>query len=71
MNPRIKSAVLWGAVGVMAFLVLIQGYALARGPLLSITQAVPVAVLVGCGTTALTYALEYRVAEWSAARAGE
>ncbi|MCU4751038.1 hypothetical protein OB919_03420 [Halobacteria archaeon AArc-curdl1] len=69
MEPRQKSALLWGAVGFMSFLVLVQGYALLREPLVSIMQGFSVAVVVGIGTAAVAYVLEYRVAAWSARRA--
>ncbi|NGM68187.1 hypothetical protein G6M89_04035 [Natronolimnobius sp. AArcel1] len=68
LRPRVKSALLWGAVGFMAFLVLVQGYALARGPLVSITQGAGVALLVAAGSAAGAYVLEHRVAAWSAQR---
>ncbi|MFP8952033.1 hypothetical protein ACLI4Z_03535 [Natrialbaceae archaeon A-arb3/5] len=68
MNPRTKSALLWGAVGVMAFLVLVQGYALVSGPLVSIAQGAAVALGVGLVTAASAYALEHRIAAWSARR---
>ena len=68
MRPRVKSALLWGAVGFMSFLVLVQGYALLSGPLVSITQGATLAVGVAAVTTACAYALEYRVARWSAKR---
>ena len=69
MNPRAKSALLWGAVGLMTFLVLVQGYALFVEPLVSITQGGAVAVLVGVATATSAYTLEHRVAAWSARRA--
>ncbi|AXR77102.1 hypothetical protein [Natrarchaeobaculum sulfurireducens] len=69
MNPRTKSALLWGAVGFMAFLVLVQGYALFVEPLVSITQGGAVALLVGVATATSAYAVEHRVAAWSARRA--
>jgi len=69
MRPRVKSALLWGAVGFMSFLVLIQGYALLEGPLVSITQGATLAVGVAMVTTACAYALEYRIARWAARRA--
>ncbi len=53
----------------MAFLVLVQGYALLREPLVSITQGFVVAVLVGIGAAGAAYLLEHRIAAWSAARA--
>ena len=69
MDVRVKSALLWGAVGFMAFLVLVQGYALFQEPLVSITQGAAVAVLVGLGAAGAAYLLEHRVAAWSARRA--
>ena len=71
MDPRTKSALLWGAVGFMTFLVLVQGYALLREPLVTITQGAAVAALVGVATAGSAYALEHRIAAWSARRVGE
>ncbi|MFC7213801.1 hypothetical protein ACFQO4_06865 [Saliphagus sp. GCM10025334] len=71
MDARLKSAVLWGAVGTMTFLVLVQGYALAIEPLVSLTRAGLVALVVGLGTAAAAYRLEPRVARWAAGRTGE
>lgn len=50
----------------MAFLVALQAYTLARGPLLSITQAALVAAVVGGMTAVVAYGLEHRIAEWTA-----
>ena len=69
MNARSKSALLWGAVGFMTFMVLVQGYALAVEPLLSIGRGAAVAVLVGFATAGSAYVLEHRVADWAARRA--
>ncbi|WIV67801.1 hypothetical protein [Natrialbaceae archaeon AArc-T1-2] len=71
MTPRGKSAILWGIVGALSFLVLVQGYALFAGPLVSIGQAGAVAVLVAVGTGVSAYALEYRIATWAARRADD
>ncbi|QRV13915.1 hypothetical protein [Haloterrigena salifodinae] len=68
-HPRIVSALLWGAVGWMAFLALVQGYALVVDPLVTFGQAVVVAVLVGAITAGTAYCLEHRVAVWAAQRA--
>ncbi|WP_312912538.1 hypothetical protein [Natronosalvus caseinilyticus] len=68
MDARLKSAVLWGAVGTMTFLVLVQGYALAVEPLVSLPRAGLVALVVGVGTAAVAYRLESRVARWAAER---
>ncbi|RQH02049.1 hypothetical protein [Natrarchaeobius oligotrophus] len=53
----------------MAFLVLVQGYALVVEPLLSIAQGAAVALAVGLATAASAYVLEHRIAAWSARRA--
>ncbi|ELY52531.1 hypothetical protein [Natronolimnohabitans innermongolicus] len=69
LRPRVKAALLWGAVGSMAFLVLVQGYALLVDPLVSLARGAAIAVLVGAMTTGCAYRLEHRVAEWAARRA--
>ena len=71
LEPRTKSALLWGAVGCMAFLVLLQGYALASGPLVSIGRGALLAVGVGVATAGIAYAIEQWVAVWSARRVEE
>ena len=53
----------------MAFLVLVQGYALFVGPLVTIVQGAAIALLVGVGTAVVAYVLEHRIAEWAARRA--
>ncbi|RLM59757.1 hypothetical protein DVK02_03230 [Halobellus sp. Atlit-31R] len=59
---RTTSAVLWGLVGTLAFLVLVQGYRLFVGALgLDILGAVGVAVLVGGIVTATSYVAEPRL----------
>jgi len=62
MDPRVKSSVLWGAVGALAFLVLAQGYTLltSRGP--GPLSTLGVALVVGVVVTALAYAAEGRLA---------
>ncbi len=66
--PRVKSALLWGGVGFMSFLVLLQGYALYDGPLLSLAHGVAVAIPVGLGAAIGAYVLEHRIAAWTARR---
>ncbi|RQG94468.1 hypothetical protein [Natrarchaeobius chitinivorans] len=68
-SPRVESALLWGAVGFMAFLVLVQGYALLRSPLLTIGQGGALAIAVGLAAAGIAYVLEHRIAAWSARRA--
>jgi hypothetical protein len=63
VTPRRKSALLWGAVGTLAFLALSQGYVLAIGRLpVSILGRFGVAVGVGAVVTGLAYATEHRIA---------
>jgi hypothetical protein len=63
VTPRRKSALLWGAVGALSFLVLAQGYVLVVGRLpLSILGRFGLALGVGGVATVLTYAVEPRVA---------
>ncbi|GAB3023649.1 hypothetical protein [Natronobiforma cellulositropha] len=71
IDPRVKSAILWGAVGFMSFLVSLQAYALLEGPLLSLPQGAAIGLLVGVAAGGCAYALEYRVAAWAARRATE
>ncbi len=65
IGPRTKSAVLWGLVGGLAFLVLVQGYALLVAPLVSITGALALAAAVGIGAGLGAYLLEPRIAAWA------
>jgi hypothetical protein len=62
MNARHKSSLLWGLVGTLAFLVLVQGYhllvaALTIGP----ATIGAVALLVGTVAAGLTHTLEPRI----------
>ncbi len=66
--PRLKSALLWGAVGFLSVLALVQGYALLEGPFVSIVQGFLLALVVGASATGVTYVLEYRIAAWAARR---
>ncbi|AGB30661.1 hypothetical protein Natpe_0739 [Natrinema pellirubrum DSM 15624] len=68
IGPRTKSAVLWGLVGGLAFLVLVQGYALLVTPLVPITGALALALGVGLASGLGAYLLEPRIAAWSLER---
>ncbi|MFC4542832.1 hypothetical protein ACFO5R_12960 [Halosolutus amylolyticus] len=68
---RQKSALLWGAVGALTFLVLLQGYALVVTPLVTIVQGVAIAALVGFGAAIGAYLLEDSIARRAADRAEE
>ena len=61
MDPQTKSSLLWGVVGALAFLVLLQGYELATGQRVDIPLKAGVAVVVLVGATALTYATRDRL----------
>ncbi|ELY65604.1 hypothetical protein [Natronococcus jeotgali] len=70
-SRRAKSALLWGVVGALAFLVLLQGYALLAEPPVTITQGALVAVLVGLGAGLGSFLLERRIAAWASRRRPE
>ncbi|WP_372911364.1 hypothetical protein [Salinigranum sp.] len=61
MTPRTKSSLLWGLVGALAFLVLVQGYDLAAGLTVGFGARFAVAVLVGVVAAALSYQLAPRL----------
>ena len=59
---RVKSAVLWGAVGGFAFLVLAQGYLLLGGELpFRYAWLFGLAMAVVIGATGITYLAEHRI----------
>lgn len=55
MNPRTKASVLWGAIGVLSFLVLLQAYELLVGYRYALAVKAGATVVVGVGATALSY----------------
>jgi len=62
MNARQKSSLLWGLVGTLAFLVLVQGYHLLVAPLAVSPPTVGgLALLVGVVAAGLTHTLEPRL----------
>jgi len=62
VRPRVKSALLWGVVGLLAFLVAVQGYQLLIGPFpASIPVVGAAAVAVGVLTAGVAYATEHRL----------
>ncbi|MFA9417676.1 hypothetical protein [Natrinema sp. HArc-T2] len=65
------SALLWGLVGCLSVLVAVQGYTLLVEPLVTITQALAVALLVGSVVAGGAYVLEPRLAAWAANRTTE
>ncbi len=63
MTPRRKSALLWGAIGALSFLVLAQGYVLLVGRLpVGFLGRLGVGLLVGAVTTGLSAVTERRLA---------
>ena len=68
MQARTKSALLWGVVGLMSFVVLAQGSVALGEQLLTFQQALVVALLVGAATAAVAYRFERRIAVWAADR---
>ena len=63
MTPRRKSALLWGAVGLLAFLVLVQGYQLLVGPTpVGFLGKLSIGVLVGAVAAGASYLTEERLA---------
>jgi hypothetical protein len=58
MRPRLRSSLLWGLVGLLSFLVLVQGYELLADPGISIAGRLAVALVVGVVATGLSYLAE-------------
>ena len=55
MRPRVKASLLWGVVGLLGFLVLLQGYELWSGYRYDLAVKAGVAVAVGVGATGVSY----------------
>ena len=55
MAPRLKSSVLWGVIGGLSFLVLVQGYELLTGARLPFSVKLGMSGAVVCIATLLTY----------------
>jgi hypothetical protein len=58
MNPRVKASVLWGVIGALSFLVLVQGFELLSDERFSFLLKFAVAGLVGLVATGSTYLLD-------------
>jgi len=65
MDPRYRSDLLWGAIGALSFLVLIQGYHLASGAFVGVGLMAGVAAAVFAVSAAATHVLRPRVARWN------
>jgi len=60
MDPRLKRSALWGLVGGLSFLVLLQGYELVTTERVDWLVKLGVAAAVVVGATVLTYAAARR-----------
>lgn len=63
MDPYVKSSLLWGAVGGMAFLALAQGYNLVTEGFIGVGPMAVGALVVLAVTAAITHALRPRLAQ--------
>ena len=61
MEPRTRTSLLWGVVGGLAFLVLLQGYELLADVRVTFAAKFGVALVVLVAATALTYAARDRL----------
>lgn len=61
MNPLTKASALWGVVGLLSFLVLIQGYELASGTLVDWRVKAVVAVVVAIAAAFATRHSQRRI----------
>ena len=67
MTPRAKAAVLWGAIGTLAFLAAHQAYLLVDGAFLGVGPVTGVALVVFAAASASAYYLQ----GWLAVQDGE
>jgi hypothetical protein len=58
MEPYRKASVLWGVVGGLAFLVLVQGYELLAGAAVTVLAKAAVALAVAATVTAAAYVVQ-------------
>jgi uncharacterized membrane protein YhhN len=61
MDPQTKSSLLWGVVGALAFLALVQALQLLTDATVTLPVALLVAILVGAAAGAGAYWLERRL----------
>ena len=61
VRPRVKASLLWGLVGLLGFLVLLQGYELLTGYRYALTVKAATALAVGIGATGMSYLAEGRL----------
>ncbi|PSP61692.1 hypothetical protein BRC77_12370 [Halobacteriales archaeon QH_8_64_26] len=63
MRSRTKASLLWGLIGAMSFLVLVQAYELVGGLAVGFGTKLGVALLVAAAATSLAYAAEGYLAD--------
>lgn len=61
MDARTKSSLLWGGVGALAFLALVQGYQLATDATVTVRAMALVAAVVAVAATGAAYWAEGRL----------
>ena len=57
MEPAVKASLLWGLVGALSFLVLVQGYHLLTGTFVGVAVMVGVAAVVFLASSLATHLL--------------
>jgi len=62
LTPEVKASLLWGVVGGLAFLLLVQGYELVGSESVTVPAKVGVALAVAAGATLATYLARSRFA---------
>ena len=65
MDPATKSSLLWGAVGALSFLVLLQAYHLWRGEFVEVPVVAGVVVLVFGTTAVAAHLIRPQLAGWN------
>lgn len=58
VNPRLKSSLLWGLVGTLVFLVLVQSWRLTGGPRIDLGVMIGAAAITFAGAALGSYILE-------------
>ncbi len=58
MDPRVKASLVWGVIGALSFLVLVQGYELLSADRLPFGLKFATAGVVGAAATGSTYLAE-------------
>ncbi|PSP42580.1 hypothetical protein BRC66_00940 [Halobacteriales archaeon QH_2_66_30] len=65
MEPRYRADLLWGAIGALSFLVLLQGYHLVGGTFVGVGPMAGVAAAVFVVSAVATHVLRPHLARWN------